>query len=140
MISSQRALILGKVVLFLALLFIVGAFALVLIATPDLSVQANSSAPAPLATEISIQGTRIASLENILQTDPQNAVSLLLLQQDIEELSTSIEQTQRDIDRLYTIVLSSLIALLLLLVGAMLPFVFPRIRVVEPTSSSEKIE
>lgn len=82
--------------------------------------------PNPMAT-ISILETRIASLENVLQNDPQTAVSLLLVQRDIDELSEKVEDTQRDIDRLYTIVMGSLITLLLILVGAILPFSIARL-------------
>jgi hypothetical protein len=81
-----------------------------------------------LIAEISAQATQIAALEDLLETDPQKAVSLILIQRDIEKLSDNVEQTQREIDRLYIIVFSTLVALVLLLAGSIIPGMGARLR------------
>jgi len=109
----------------------------IIVVTP--SPSPTSTVPTPndgtsyavIVAEMDVQETRIAALEDTLRLDPQNAVTLILLKRDIEELSEDFAQLQGQISSLWTLVIGTWVGLLLIAAGAIIPFVLGRLRTPE---------
>lgn len=64
-----------------------------------------------LSRDNQFQGTRVANLEAILQTDPYEAIEISFLQKDMVTLRTRIEEVDSSIDRAYSVMLASVVGM-----------------------------